>query len=258
MAGAASVQALITDGTTLYVGGYGIDPIRALNLTTGAAVGGWTTPSFDAGADDQIYCFAVDSSGLYVGGSFADVAGSARGLVCKLNKATGALDGTFAATTGFNSPPTQLTIFSSALYACGYFTTYNGSARTYVAKINATSSALDGTFVTAGTGFDNTVTGMALSGSDMYVAGIFVSFNGSSRIGIAKLNNSTGALDGTFLPGAVAFHDIQQQNMPSGCLLVGGKLVVIGYFMAYQGHSALGIAVVDTSSAAMSNQYTPI
>ena len=70
------------------------------------------------------------------------------------------------------------------LYAGGYFTTAGGAAANYVAKWNGSAwSAL-------GSGMNNYVYALAVSGSDLYAGGDFTTAGGSTANHIAKWNGS--------------------------------------------------------------------
>lgn len=250
------VADLAIDGTTLYVAGVGINPLRALNKNTGAAVGGWTTPTFNTGSNDsRIFSIGVDSSGLYVAGNFSTVAGSSRNNIAKLNKSTGSLDATFAPGTGFNGSAEKILVSGSSIYASGFFSSYNGSSRTNMAKLDTTTAVVDATFIPAGTSFNNTPRSFCLSGGDIIVVGGFATFNGIARVGILKLNGTTGALDTTFNPG-ISFPSTN--DTPFNIVDAGTRIFTMGAFTSYQGHPLSGgIAMIDPTTADIKNEFLP-
>jgi uncharacterized delta-60 repeat protein len=116
----------------------------------------------------------------------------------------------------------------------GYFTTFNGTGRNRIARLNS-----DGTLDTGfdpGTGFDNgVVTLTTQSDGKVLAGGYFSTFNGTSRVRIARLNTD-GSLDTSFDPGTGA------NNYVNALFAYpDGKIVLVGKFTAYNGSAAYGI-----------------
>ena len=113
--------------------------------------------------------------------------------------------------TGFDAPVLKILVFKNALYVGGGFTSYKGQPAHGLAKLDATTCALDSTF-TQPTGFAGTLTtdpstqivlptyvaGLATSGSSLFVIGNFTSYRGLPANYLAKIDLQTGALDQTF------------------------------------------------------------
>ncbi len=79
----------------------------------------------------------------------------------------------------------------------GTFTTYNGTSRGYVARLNSDGS-LDTAFAT-GAGANSQVNSVAVqSDGKILIGGDFTTYNGTSRVRVARLN-SDGSLDTGFL-----------------------------------------------------------
>jgi hypothetical protein len=93
------------------------------------------------GMNSDVYAIALDSSGKpYVGGRFSTVNGTARNRIARMN-ADGSLDTAFNPTGGMDDAVEGIAIDSSGkLYAGGYFTTVNGTARNFIARMNADGS----------------------------------------------------------------------------------------------------------------------
>ena len=84
----------------------------------------------------------------------------------------------------------------------GSFTSFNGTPRNRIARLNANGS-LDTTF-NPGSGVDNTVNRIAVqSDGKVLLVGAFTTVNGVSRNRIARLN-ADGSLDTSFNPGTGA------------------------------------------------------
>jgi uncharacterized delta-60 repeat protein len=137
---------------------------------------------------------------LVVGGQF-NVAGQAYANLARLN-ADGTLDTTFTNLgSGLDGAVWALGLQPNGqIVAGGAFTHVNGSAYNRLARLNTDGSIDPGFFV--GTGADNTVYNITLQpGGTMYVGGTFTSFNGTHRLGFARLNTD-GTVDTSFLDTA--------------------------------------------------------
>ncbi|MCB9808982.1 delta-60 repeat domain-containing protein [Candidatus Nomurabacteria bacterium] len=148
----------------------------------------------------------------------------------------GTLDTTFNVGTGFNDYVIALEQQPDGkVIAGGMFTSYNGTAINRIARINSDGS-LDTTF-NVGTGFNNQVRGLAIqTDGKILVVGQFTSYNGTAINRIARIN-SDGSLDTTFNVGT-GFNNITRNVV----VQPDGKIVVGGYFTAYNGVSRVRLA----------------
>lgn len=151
------------------------------------------------------------SNVLYVSGSFNVIAGTTRNVAAAFNTPS------YSLIPGFNpnpqntflpADPNQKKIHQFLrdgpdLLVVGKFTSIGGLDREYVARLDPLSGA-------ARAGFNASPTlnplvhsplssiffggGLSVSGSTLYVAGDFYSFQGTSRFSVAALNKDTGAL----------------------------------------------------------------
>ncbi len=103
----------------------------------------------------------------------------------------------------------------------GKFTTYNGTARNRIARLNVDGS-LDTTF-DPGTGSSGTVYCLAMQpDGKVLIGGYFSSYNGTLRNNIARINND-GSLDTTFDPGSGPNEVVRSITVqPDGKILIGG------------------------------------
>ena len=109
------------------------------------------------------------------------------------------------------------------IYAGGNFTSVNGIPRWAIARLNSDGS-LDTTFNSL-PGLNGAVNAIAIDSSGkLLVGGDFSTVNGTSRPGLARLNND-GSLDTTFNPGKVMNGIVNAIALDSS-----GKPVVFRYF----------------------------
>jgi len=149
---------------------------------------------------------ALDGSDdVYVGGVFTSYKKLEANRIARLNN-DGSLDTGFVTGTGFDDRTRTVSPANDSsgdVYVGGSFTSYNGTAVGYIARLN-----LDGTLDTVfdtGTGFSSTVNIIvpATDGSgDVYVGGSFTSYNGTAvGSGLVRLNDD-GSLDLGFSTGS--------------------------------------------------------
>ena len=120
----------------------------------------------------------------------------------------------------------------------GPFTSYNGTARNYIARINEDGS-LDATF-NPGTGANNYVLTTAIqSDGKIIIGGTFTSYKGMGRNCIARLD-ADGSLDATFNPGTGANTPVFTTAIQSD-----GKIIIGGGFHSYNGTARNYIARIN-------------
>ncbi|MES2763705.1 MAG: T9SS type A sorting domain-containing protein [Bacteroidota bacterium] len=136
---------------------------------------------------------------IIIGGNFGTFNGVARNKIARLN-ADGTLDATFVVGSGANSLVYATAIQPDGkILIGGNFSSYNGTPRTRLARLNSNGS-IDPTFSFTGTGINNIVFAISLtSDSKVIIGGQFTAYNGISRARIACLNTD-GSLNTTFVP----------------------------------------------------------
>ncbi len=196
-----------------------------------------------AGTNGSVSALAVLPDGrVIVGGTFSAVNGTARNNIARLNT-----DGTLDTTFGNGLAGTNASVMAAvrqpdgAVVIGGGFTTVNGTARGYIARLN-TDGTLDATFGNGLTGANNWVRGIALqSDTKAVIAGSFTSVNGTTRGNIARLNTD-GTLDATFGNGLAGTshwtHPVAVQ--------ADGKILIGGQFMTVNGTGRNRLARLNT------------
>ena len=183
-----------------------------------------TTPPNMAhpGADSVVYALTVQPDGkTVVAGDFVNFNATSRGRIARMN-ANGSLDTSFNPGSGANDFIGALAQTASGQFIIGGgFTSYNGTQRTRLARVNA-NGTLDTTF-SAGLGADANVWALAVQADGkVIVGGEFTAMSGQSRPHIARLN-ANGTLDATFNSGT---------NAPNGTVwavtLQGDGKILIG------------------------------
>jgi Domain of unknown function (DUF5122) beta-propeller len=133
------------------------------------------------------------------------------------------------------------------LYVGGSFTAVSGKPRAGLARINATSGAVDSSWTADVAG---SVLALAASpdGATLYVGGEFTSVAGVSRDNLAALSAATGAVT-TWNPGPN--RSVQALAVATDRVYVGGKFARIG------GVARAKLAAVSAVTGAVDPAFTP-
>ncbi len=247
-----NVDSLVQSGNTLYVGGsfgyLGPDTGGAVMLSpqTGAVLSPYTplgpvTGQF-AGAVSQ--SISDGAGGYYISGDFTSVDGIGRNYLAHL-RADGTLDTTFKPNpNGFVGP---LALSGSTLYVGGVFTSIGGASRSCLAALNATTGralpwAPQPHTVSPDT-FAASVGAIAVSGSTVYVGGLFDKIGGQKRTAIAAVDATTGQAIG-WNP-SISGLDVEQ------IAVAGSTVYLAGNFNKIDGQRRSSLGSVDAASGAV-------
>jgi hypothetical protein len=222
------------------------------------------TPDVNDGVVDTV---GQAGSTVVVGGSFTSV--SAHGSSTKQARAHvfGFTAGTGAIVSGF-SPTVNGTVDSvvpgpmaGTVLVGGVFTTVDGVS-TRVALLNtATGAIVSGWKAPA---INGEVNSLVLSGGRLFVGGYFTVVGGQSRVGLAVLDPSTGALSSYAVPSFTGHHNWGRLCDPSTSTCAkagtgikamdinpaGNRMVAIGNFVTVSGATRDQIAVLNLTSTA--------
>lgn len=181
-------------------------------------------------------------------GYFQTYQGISANRIVRLNTDL-SIDDTFVYGTGFNNAATALAIQSDGkILVGGGFTSYNGTARNRIIRLNSDGS-LDTTF-TIGTGFNSSVWSIVVqSDNKILVSGDFATYSGASYPKIIRLN-SNGSIDTTFAAQTGTNNTIYNTSLQSD-----GKIVAVGNFTNISGTSRNRIARL-TSTGLLDNTFT--
>lgn len=221
--------ALATDGSgDVYVGGDGF--LMRLNSDGTEDTGFDSSPLYNG----IVYSIAPagDGSGdIYVAGSFTSIDATLVPYLARLN-ADGTIDTAFDPGTGPNATVNAIAVStdgSNDIFVAGHFTSYDSLSSIQLARVNGDGS-LDTAF-SSGTGFPGGIVyalEISTDGSnDLYVGGVFGTYNGVSRSCLVRVNDD-GTLDSGFDPGLGADASVLTLAVArdgSGDLYVGGEFV---------------------------------
>jgi len=182
-----------------------------------------------AGADGLIHTMMFQPDGkIIIAGDFTSYDGTPRNRIARLN-ADGSLDLSFDPLGGADTYIFSVDLQSDGkIIIGGFFTSYNGTSRNYIARIN-TGWTLDTSF-DPGVGTNATVQdSLVQSDGKIIIAGDFTSYNGTSVNRIARLNTG-GSLDASFNPGMGTDSQIfTLSSLPDDRILIGW------FFSTYNG-----------------------
>ena len=200
----------------------------------------YTLSAWQSGASNpEMMIEQPDGKIVYVG-YFTSYGATAANRIIRLN-ADFSVDDTFVYGTGFNGDATALAIQSDGkLIVGGNFTSYNGTSRNRIVRLNSDGS-LDTSFA-IGTGFNATVWSVLVqSDGKIVVAGDFATYSGASRPGVIRLL-STGNIDTSFAAASAVDSTVYQVAQQSD-----GKILAGGLFTSYSGVSVGGLVRLTTA-----------
>lgn len=212
---------------------------RIARINTDGSLDGTFNPGI--GANLPIFSIALQPDGkVTVGGDFTTYNGAAINRIARLNM-DGSLDATFNPGTGANAIVRSLYLQPNGkILIVGDFTSYNGTGRNYITRLNSDGS-LDASF-NPGTGAISSIeTVVPQPDGKILIGGGFQSYNGTSINYIARINVD-GSLDLTFNPGTGA-----NSTVRSLYLQPDGKIVIGGAFSLFNGSAQTRITRLNTN-----------
>lgn len=187
-------------------------------------------PNLGFGGNSPSTIALSGDGGFLLGGYFTTYNGtSLNGGFLKVDQ-TGALATTFMANTSVMFAFTPSVVLKQAddkIIIAGNFNLVDGVSKNYIARFN-TDGSLDTTFNNGGVGPNGSVQAVSIQpNGKILIGGYFMSYNGTSRQGIARLNTD-GTLDTTFTPGTGFTSNGMIANIYSLETLSTGKILVGG------------------------------
>ena len=236
---AVSGGSVFVAGASTFNGGFLPDALMKYSATgTGAADATW-----DAAVTGTVDEVRASAGSLYVGGTFGSIGSVARSGVARVSTASPLLvDSSWnPSATHPTSPVHAFALAGQDVYLGGDFTFALGEDlyRNLVKVSGAAGAALVAPFNPFA--FSSGVDALALSGSDLYVAGRFTSIGSVARPGVAKLS-ATGAVSGDFAPGP--------DGRVTDIAATPSRVMLGGEFGTVDGRVATGLAMFDLSTPA--------
>jgi hypothetical protein len=230
VSGASTVQVTDGQGTTA------VAQIRAMRIRVNSSV----------------FTSVTDGTNLYVGGRFSAVNPYSAPSLVIVDQTSGNPATTCDLGTGFpGGSVTSIVTVGNSIYVAGSFNQYRGAVVGKLAKIDATTCAIDPIFIGGG-GFGpdpfSSVNAIAISGSSLYAAGNIDSYRGTAIQGMVKLDLTTGAADPAFTspPADASF----------AAIVVSGTSVYVGGFFSQMGGIASPhLAKLDAATGAIDTAF---
>jgi hypothetical protein len=205
-----------------------------------------SAPSATVGFNGVVHTVAYGNGVVYVGGDFtAAVQGSTstpRSHVAAINEATGQL---LPWNPGADGSVRSVVVDGGSVYLGGAFTHAGGATHRRLARVNASTGAVDNSWNPSVGG---TVRSVAVTPSKVYAGGAFTTAGGQPRSYLAAFNTSGGALDPGWAPVANGFvWDVRAAN---GWVYAGGEFTSINNDV----HGRF-LAALDPNSGAIQPGY---
>ncbi len=234
-AGPASISKFIVDGQGRILIRYGFSNPQnysTLRLNSNGSYDNTFVPATAVTGSVSVTAAQTDGK-VIIGGDFDMVNNIARYRFARVN-ADGSTDTTFNVVEGFNDIPTKLLVQADGkILAIGNFSSYNGTARSGIVRINGDGS-VDNTFAPV-VNSGSVINALALGdGGKIYIGGNFTTVNGQTRSGIARLN-ADGSLDAGFNP------TIGNPVINSIVVQTDGKVTVGGAFSGVNGFNRVNL-----------------
>jgi hypothetical protein len=258
-----AAHAILPYAGSLYVGGsfavyngQTTGPLVKVDPATGVADSAFVANGPGSGA---VYALAGLGSSIYLGGQFTTSSNAAAVVnVAKVDASTGRLDAPFSQAIGSASPSQvySLAASGSSLYAGGFYPGTGGELLPALIKVDSTSGALDPVFSRpTGLGPNGRVTVLTLSGSSLYLGGVFATYHTADAENLAKIDATSAVLDTVFTttPGVCdAAYDQPQCGGSVASLAIAGSRLYIGsqYASSYRGSTAYFFFPVDLATGA--------
>jgi hypothetical protein len=218
------------------------------------------TPAPNINFNGEVDAILQVGDAWYYGGDFTRAEVIPVPNFVALDPSSGAFTCDLSGLTSPNSSVSAILQVGTSIYLGGNFTIYQGQPVQNLAKIDATTCALDLSFLgaSASNGFNDTVAALATDGTWLYVAGAFTAYRGvaNSANRIARLNLSTGDLDPRFGPPGASSNGFN--STARSIAVVGSSLFVGGTFTLYQGTgSAVNLARVSLTDGTLDTSFSP-
>ena len=190
---------------------------------------------------------------IYIGGNHTVYNGITNNYITAINTSDGSIDSSFISGTGFNAPVNYVVVDSNdKIYVCGNFTSYNGTACNKIVRLNPDGTIDSGFDI--GTGFNNNVYSILLSGGNVYMCGNFTSYKGISTNWLVK-TDTFGTKDLVFNIGTGFSGPSATNTLYTLAIDGNNKLVVGGSFSQFNGIYTNNIIRLDSVTGTVDNYF---
>jgi hypothetical protein len=218
----------------------------------------WISMGGIPGTDGEVYAAVVDGAGnLYIGGNFTVAGGVIANNIAKWDGNSWSAIG-----SGISGPPgwpisdgrvLALAVSGTDLYVGGTFTNAGGNAVNNIAKWNGTNWSALGSGVSGPPDdpyYGGTVLSLAVSGTDLYVGGIFTNAGGGEANYIAKWDGGSWSAVGSGMNNQVHALAVSGSDLYAGGDFTTAGGTAANYIAKWDGSSwsALGSGLGGTGS----------
>jgi hypothetical protein len=241
-----SVNAIAISGTDVYVGG----SFTQAGGNAASYIAKWNGSTWSAlgsGVNSSVYALTVSGTDVYVGGAFTNAGGSTANRIAKWSGSTSTWS---ALGSGVDNDVLAIAVSGTDVYAGGVFTMAGGSAASRIAKWSGSTS----TWSVLGSptnGVGGSVYAIAISGSDVYVGGVFTTAGGNAANRIAKWSGGVWSTLGTGMNDSVNAIAVSGSDVYMGGVFTTAGGIAASRIAKWSGGvwSALGSGVSDNVSA---------
>ena len=243
--GVVRALALSPDGSRLYAGGEftGVGGVARNRLAAIDAATGAVDPKWKANANYTVYALAVSGRRLYIGGGFTNVKGQSRNRLALVDGLTGDLDPNWVPAADDTVWALESSVDGSRVYAGGRFTQISGTSVQRLARLDATTGALD-TSWRPNPSYG--ILDLAVSNSRVYIAGAGAGGN------LAAFDATKPLTTGNYTWRLKGDGDVQV------VVVRGDKVYAGGHFGVLDGQTRNYLAAADASTGALDPQWAPV
>jgi hypothetical protein len=246
-----SVEVMVLSGSNMYLGGSFMS-VRATTRNRVACVDATATDALPAlrawnpNCSNTVKAMILSGSNMYLGGSFTTVSGNVRNrAACVEATVTAATPALRNWDPNCNGDVLVMILSGSDMYLGGAFTTVGVYTRNFAACVDATVTSTAPALRAWDPNCNNWVFTMVLSGSDMYLGGIFTTVRGSVRNNAACVS----AIVTDSAPALRAWNP-DCNNHVYAMTLVGSDVYLGGNFWTVRGTARERVACVEATVTA--------
>jgi Domain of unknown function (DUF4214)/Bacterial Ig-like domain (group 3)/Domain of unknown function (DUF5122) beta-propeller/Divergent InlB B-repeat domain len=218
----SGVLTFAISGNSVYMGGefqgFSRNYAAAYDATTGALL------PWNPNVNFNVYALAANADVVFVGGIFAFVSGAYHPRLIATDPLTGAITSWPGTASGSVN---SLVLSGNVLFVGGEIDGLGGITAHNIGAIDATSGVRLTAF-NLGAMISSTVNAIAVSGSTVYLGGLFAQINGQARTGFAAVNTSGAVLNQPTHVAVSAGEVYAMTVQGDGKIVLGGRFTAAG------------------------------